>query len=313
MKIDIIVLLIAIYSFILFSCGRNTGQTVETQTQGKIKISVDESFKLLIDTEIYTFQAFYKYAHIQAQYKPEIDVLNDLLADSVRAVVVTRDLNETEKNALKSSNIISRATLIAKDAIAFIVNKENTDSLFSFSQIGDLCKGKVDNWHLINKNSKLKEIKVVFDNIKSANVRYLNNKFGLDGKFPSYFFAMKNNEEVIQFVKSNKNAIGIISVNWISDNQDSISNQFLKNITVAEIGSEASGYSPQYYYKPYPGYVADNSYPFVRKVFYISRETFSGLGSGFASFLAGEKGQLIVHRSGLVPATVPVRIIHLSK
>jgi phosphate transport system substrate-binding protein len=41
----------------------------------------------------------------------------------------------------------------------------------------------------------------------------------------------------------------------------------------------------------------------------ISRETFDGLGSGFIRYVAGNKGQLIVLKAGLVPYTMPVRMV----
>jgi phosphate transport system substrate-binding protein len=43
-----------------------------------------------------------------------------------------------------------------------------------------------------------------------------------------------------------------------------------------------------------------------------SRESFTGLGSGFVSFVSGEKGQRIILKSGLVPATMPIRIIQVK-
>ena len=43
-----------------------------------------------------------------------------------------------------------------------------------------------------------------------------------------------------------------------------------------------------------------------------SRESFTGLGSGFVSFVAGEKGQRIILKSGLIPATMPIRIIQVN-
>jgi len=45
----------------------------------------------------------------------------------------------------------------------------------------------------------------------------------------------------------------------------------------------------------------------------VSRESFSGLGSGFISFVAGEKGQRIILKSGLVPATMPIRLVKVKK
>ena len=117
-----------------------------------------------------------------------------------------------------------------------------------------------------------------------------------------------NNAEVIKYVKDNKSALGIISVNWISDTQDSISETFLKDIRIVEVGTD-----PKNYCKPYQGYIAEKSYPFRRDVYMISRETFSGLGTGFASFVAGDQGQRIILKSGLVPATMPIRLIEIKK
>jgi len=44
----------------------------------------------------------------------------------------------------------------------------------------------------------------------------------------------------------------------------------------------------------------------------ISLETRSGLGTGFISFAAGDKGQRVVLKSGLMPATKPVRQVRLQ-
>jgi phosphate transport system substrate-binding protein len=43
----------------------------------------------------------------------------------------------------------------------------------------------------------------------------------------------------------------------------------------------------------------------------ISRQTRAGLGMGFVSFVAGEKGQLMILKSGLVPASMPVRVVQI--
>jgi len=54
-------------------------------------------------------------------------------------------------------------------------------------------------------------------------------------------------------------------------------------------------------------------YPLQRNIYVISREARTGLGSGFASFVAGQKGQLIFYKSGLLPAKMQVRIVTTSK
>ncbi|MBK8471826.1 MAG: hypothetical protein IPL33_06420 [Sphingobacteriales bacterium] len=44
----------------------------------------------------------------------------------------------------------------------------------------------------------------------------------------------------------------------------------------------------------------------------ISREMRSGLGTGLSAYLAAEKGQRIILKSGLVPSTMPLRIVSIS-
>ena len=66
------------------------------------------------------------------------------------------------------------------------------------------------------------------------------------------------------------------------------------------------------FYQPYQAYMAQGKYPLLRDVVMISREARSGLASGFMAFVASDKGQRIVLKSGLVPATMPIRIIEVN-
>jgi phosphate transport system substrate-binding protein len=67
------------------------------------------------------------------------------------------------------------------------------------------------------------------------------------------------------------------------------------------------------FYRPYQGFIADKSYPFIREVYIINRESFTGLGTGFTQWVASDQGQRIVLKMGLVPATMPIRLIKTKK
>lgn len=307
-----ILYILPITLIIVSGCGGNKNNTInETTTAGNIKISVDEAYQLLFDTEIYTFESFYKYANINADYKPEGDAIGDLMKDSVRLVVTNRKLTDAEEKILKSQKIFPKTTKIAIDALAFIINKDNPDSLLQFDQIKNIFSGKINNWTQIDPKLPLSDLLVVFDNTKSCNTRFIQEKFDLSNDFPANCFAVKTNSDVIDYVEKNINAIGIISVNWISDKDDSITHNFLERIKVVSIGSEGVTDSSDFY-KPHPGYIADGSYPLTREVYMINRETFTGLGTGFVAFVAGDQGQRIVLKSGLVPATMPIRLIQVK-
>jgi phosphate transport system substrate-binding protein len=308
---SIIIAICLLVSGFILSCsgGKNAGSPDESATNGNITISIDESFKLLFDTQLYTFHSFYPDAHITPLYKPEIEVINDFLLDSVRTIVSTYKLTKEEEESLLAQQIVVRTTKIATDALALIINPDNTDSLILCTDIEKIFKGEISSWNQINAKNNSGQISIVFDNIKSGNVRYFKEKFNLPDSLSSNFMSARTNEEVIAYVKNHRGALGILSSNWISDKQDTVSEKFLSEIKVVALTPEYDPSGP-YYYKPYQGYIADKSYPYIREVYMSCRESFIGLGRGFIQFVAGEKGQRIVLKSKLVPAYMPGRVLH---
>jgi phosphate transport system substrate-binding protein len=297
-----------LFVLVLTACNRNPNAVLdETATRGNIKIGVDESFTLLAEAELYVFQSVYRNAHITPLYKPELDVRDDYMNDSIRMMITTRKLTEEEVEFLKTKLINPRTTTIAYDGLAFVVNNRNRDSMLVYNKVRDIFRGKISNWNQINASNTSGKITVVFDNNKSSSVRFIREKFGIQDSLPSNCLAANNNEEVINFVERNVNALGVVAVNWICDKDDSITHGFLNRIKVVGLSTEydTEGIT---FYKPYQAYIADKSYPLVREVYAINRETFTGLGSGFIKYMSIE-GQRIVLKMGMVPATMPVRVV----
>ena len=211
---------------------------------------------------------------------------------------------------MRDTLVVARTTTYAYDALALITNPENHDTLIKYNTVKDIFQGKIKNWNEINEKSKSGDIRVIFDNNKSGNIRYFKELFEIKDSLGKNFYAVNNNAEVVNFVAKNRDALGIISVNWISDKNDSLTMSFIKKVNVLAI-------SQQYvndgnYYRPQQGFIYDRSYPFVREIYLISRETFTGLGSGFINWAAAEQGQRIVLKSGLVPATMPIRLVQIK-
>jgi phosphate transport system substrate-binding protein len=281
-------------------------------TTGHLKIGIDDSYSLMMDSQIYTFESLYPYAKVLPTFKPEADVIQDLLNDTIQAAIICRDLTDKEKSFFEKKQRIVTTTKIAIDALAFIVNPENPDTNLTMSTIRDIFSGKVTEWNSIDKNSTAGGINIVFDNDKSCNARTISETL-LDKKpFSKNTFAVKSNKEVIEYVNKNKNAIGVISVSWISDNHDPVSQDFLRKIKVVGLTDKESP-TPNDFKRPYQAWIYEKTYPIRRDVFFVKTGLQESLGSGFAAFVAGEKGQLIIHKMGMVAATAPVRTIHITE
>ncbi len=285
------------------SCGGSDPSTLqETTTRGNIRIAADDAFRQMLDAELFVFHSEYKYAKVNPTYTSEGEAMKLLLDDSVRLAVITRKLNESERAFLKSKDIFPKETLIAYDALTFIVNKENPDTHISFNALKALftSPAKVEN-----------APQIVFDSPKSGNARYLCELFGLK-ELPSHCYALKTNEEVLKYVEANKNAIGVVGSNLISDPDDTLTQAFTSKIRVVGVSAQSDPDGKLGYRQPYQEYIADGSYPFKREVYIVSREIGTRLGTGFASFVASDKGQRIILKSGLLPAVVPVRFVEIN-
>lgn len=301
---------------LLNGCSGSSSRYTDTPTSGEITIVADEAYQPLVQVQIDTFTEIYKYAKITVRYLPEAEVFNQLMNnDSIRLAIVSRELSADEKKFFDGHKIIPRSLKIAEDAIALIVHPENTDSVISYEQLENVIMGKYALWSDLGNKDNKDSIIVVFDKSGSANARLLKDRFIGSGEFPKNVFAVKSNPEVVEYVSSHKRSMGVISLNWISDRDDSTASSYLNKTRVLAVSMPDTGtvISPQKEYnKPLQAYIALKTYPLTRGVYIISREGRNGLGTGFASFVAGDKGQRMIRMMGLLPATMPIRIVKVN-
>ncbi len=303
----------------LGGCNQNpkSGEITETSTSGSIKITADEAFQPIVDAQLNVFHKLYTKAKITPAYKAEGPTVQDLLNDSARLIVLTRQLTDQELETLsKRANMSKsaiRATKIAYDGVALILHPDNKDTLLSLPQLKEIFTGKIKSWKQLNPKSALGDITIVFDNNNSSSARFMQDSVTNKQPFPSSAYASKSIPAVIDYVAQNKNAIGVIGNSWISDFDDSTVVGFTNRVKVAAISRQHTPANPDNYFQPYQAYLAQGTYPLRREIYIISREPRAGLGTGFVSFSAGDKGQRIVLKSGLVPARGVVRLVQVKQ
>ncbi|MEO6220184.1 MAG: substrate-binding domain-containing protein [Ginsengibacter sp.] len=293
-----IIILLEVGAFILTGCrDNNVRPDLDSNEKGTIHISVDESFKPVIDSQIQVFEALNPGAKIIAEYKPEAECFKDLIKDSTRMIIVTRGLTAQEEKFYKDSLSFSPTwSKIANDAIAVIVNNSAGDSLFTLNQLRGILDGTTGDEQL-----------AVFDGLSATStVRFAIDSI-LKGKpfDPKRVFAEKNSQGVINYVSDHNDVIGFVGVSWIGNKEDTSQLSFLKSVRIASIECNCPEKS---YIKPYQANILRKRYPLVRGLYYILKENYNGLGSGFANFLEYEKGQLIFRRAYLAPTKMNFNI-----
>lgn len=295
------------YCLLATGCGASPAADLDSPTKGKITFSVDENVQDVTSQLVDVFETSYPDAFLITTYKSESDVVKDLYNDSCRLAIMTRRLNAEETAYFESLKFGLEHIKIGSDAIVFVVNKENTDTAFTKETLRKILVGEDTLWSQVNPESKLNRIDVVFDNGASSNLRYLTDSLMNGAKPGKNVFAAANADSVVAYVSRNPSAVGVIALNTIGDNDSEVARNRKKQVTVC-----AAGFDTLAAYKPSQSAVVTRKYPFVRDIWIVKIGKRAGLGTGFASFALGERGQLIVQQAGLAPAAPAERTIQLT-
>ena len=274
----------------IFVNCRNKNTQYDTPLNGKIFISVDESFKPVIDEQIKVYQSSYPEAHIEASYKSEADCFRDLQKDSTRMIIVSRGLSNEESEFYKQKLLFKpQWDILAYDAVAVIVNIHSKDSLFTISKLKNYLSG--------TDTSKL----VAVDGRNATStVMLLKDSVLKGGAFGKNVMAAADSKELIKYVSDNVNAIGFVGLSWVGDEDDPEQQQYKSFIRFGLIECKRCGAGV--YAKPSQATIYSGEYALVRPLFFILKENTNGLGTGFVNYLSLERGQLVFRRSYLVPA-----------
>ncbi|MET0570500.1 MAG: substrate-binding domain-containing protein [Pedobacter agri] len=294
-----------LYIFILIAfvaCKRKekSDKVEETRTSGTLKILIDESVSPIVQEQIDIFSLDYPKAKFETTVKPEEKITPAFLNDSVRVIVMPRLLTKAEEKYYTQRGIRINSTRFAVDGIALITNKDNIDSTITVKEVIDILQGK-------NSGKKL-----VFDNAYSSTFQYLKQLANIS-QFPAQGVYSKNSSsEVIKFIAEDKNFIGILGVDWVSD-RDTKLVEYLSKVKMLGVKNLKGKVGDDKFYLPTQDNLINGVYPFLRNVNIIDCEGRDGLGTGFATWLRSQRGQLIVLKSGLGPHKLMPRQINLTK
>jgi phosphate transport system substrate-binding protein len=301
-------LFVGVMTFLLIMAGcqsfnEQKNELPDHADKGTINVSADESFQPIIDEMVKVYESNHPGTKINVHYKTEADCIQDLATDSVRMIIVTRGFSQDEKEFLLDSMKVSpERMIVARDAIAVIVNPTSPDSLFTMPELRQVLKGSFS-----------RTLIPVFDGVKATStVRFIIDSVLKGDSLTPKAVAARTSVGVIDYVAKTPNAIGFIGVSWIGNREDTAQLSFLKKVRIASIESTDK---PGAYVKPYQANIYTRRYPVVRDLVYILKENYKGLGHGFAGFMSGEIGQLIFRRAYLVPAkkSFGVRPIRLNE
>ncbi|MGL4584616.1 MAG: PstS family phosphate ABC transporter substrate-binding protein [Flavobacterium sp.] len=306
-KVFSYVLAIAILSSVFVECKKKEEPIVnqeeidftkieETPVSGYTKILVDESIYPIVNDVNTMYMYEYNRSKIDLLKMSTNEALLLLLNDSVRVAVLPRELTDSEIKRFEG-RVTPKMTHFATDAIVFVANKSYTDSIIDYDRVLKSMESNTD-----DSNGTI----LVFDNANSNVVETLKEKTKVTELPKDKAYYAGDSEAVIEYVSKNPRAIGVIGQNWLTQPSEKVT-KHIGDIKVLGV----KNYEDGKYYKASQNNIAEGTYPLIRKLYVVDIQGMSGLGVGYASYIAGYKGQRIVLKSGLVPFKVPPRELNV--
>jgi phosphate transport system substrate-binding protein len=284
--------------FFAIACSKKEKSKIDdTILTGEITVYVDETVTPIVEDQVLIFESRYENTKINIVSKPEAQVLNLLFEGKAKIAILARNLSKKEQQFFEQKKVFPRQTVFAKDAVAFISNKQENDSLLDLTAVSNL---------MLEKPTTINGL--VFDNANSSTVTTLKNKLKISTLPKTKIFSNETNAQIIEFVAKNKGMVGVVGLNWLLQSQSE------KYVAANQMQVMAvKGIDKKAYVLPTQNNLAEGTYPLARSLYIINSQSYSGLGMGFASFIAGDVGQRIVLKSGLLPINMPVRKLNIRK
>lgn len=289
------------------SCGSNHRKPAGWRTSDDVHIAVDETFRDIMEEEIETFGLLNPASAMKPVYCSEDSAIRMLLRDSVRCAITTRKLSKDELDVLKNYKLDAKQAMIATDAFALIVSKDNPDTLITVPEIRDIVSGRITRWEQLKHSEKKGELKLVFDNSGSSTVRYMRDSLLAGQQVAGNLYAQGSNQAVIDAVKDNPEIIGVVGANWLKGKSDSVLTSF-ENLDVKVLKVARKDGKNEIGWRPYQYRILTGDYPLIRSVYVILTDPrVRSYTKSFFFFLKGQKGQTIICNSSQLLPYTPVQ------
>ena len=213
-----------------------------------------------------------------------------LINGTVDIANASRQIKDEEIAQAKSKGIEPVEFVIARDAIAVIVNPENPVSELTLQQISDIYSGKINNWSEAGGEDR-PIVRLSRETNYGTHVYFLETVLRLGDKENKTLFSMDtlllpSSEGIVVEVRQNPNAIGYDGLGYVPDD--------LKMIAIAE---EAG--SP--YVLPSIETVNDKTYAIARDLYMYTNGEPTGVVKKYLDWILSPEAQQIVAELGFVP------------
>lgn len=285
-----LIILFVLSLFLLTACSSNTTDTTNPTSASYIENKGSDTIVNLALAWAEKYQAEHPEVRISVTGGGSGTGLASLINGTVDIANASRQIKDEEVTDAKKNGVEPVEHVIARDAIAVIVNPENPVSQLTLRQISDIYSGKISNWSEVGGEDR-PIVRLSRETNSGTHVYFLETVLRMGSKEDKTLFSMDtlllpSSEGIIAEVRQNPNAIGYDGLGYVPKD--------LKMIAIAEQDGGA-------YVLPSIPTVNDKTYPIARDLYMYTNGEPTGIVNEYLDWITSPEAQQIVADLGFVP------------
>ncbi|MFZ2098540.1 MAG: phosphate ABC transporter substrate-binding protein [Anaerolineales bacterium] len=205
----------------------------------------------------------------------------------------SRQIKPEEIQLANNNGVNPVEHIVAKDAIAIIVNPENPVSQLTIQQLSDIYSGKINNWKEVGGNDQI-IVRLSRETNSGTHVFFLENVIRLgDSKNKTLFstdtLLLPSSEGITAETRDNPSSIGYDGLGYVTP-----------DVKVIAVGMNPAG--P--FILPSANTVNNGQYPIARDLYMYTNGQPTGAVADYLEWIMVSDAQAIVTQLGFVPIKI---------
>lgn len=286
-------LLCATIFLLLFGCNSSNVITAEGTSTTHISTIVNKGSDTLVNLALAWAEAYH-------QIHPNIEIsvtgggsgtgIAALINKTVDIANASRSITVDEIQQAKANGVNPVEFVVARDAIAIIVNHANPINQLTLQQLSDIYSGKINNWIDVGGENRI-IVRLSRETNSGTHVFFLENVIRMGNPNDKTLFSpdtllIPSSEGITAETKDNPNVIGYDGLGYVTSD--------VKLLTVAR---DSNG--P--YVLPSADTVNNGQYPIARDLYMYTNNQPAGAIADYINWIISPSAQKIVSQLGFVP------------
>jgi phosphate transport system substrate-binding protein len=282
---------------ILSSCGRVTESTPNNTKTSQFATIVNKGSDTLVNLALAWAEKYH-------ELHPNVDIsvtgggsgtgIAALINGTVDIANASRQIKPEEIQQAKDNGVNPVENVVAKDAIAIVVNPENPIKQLTIQQLSDIYSGKINNWSEVGGDDRI-IVRLSRETNSGTHVFFLENVIRLgDSKNKTLFspdtLLLPSSEGITAETRDNPNAIGYDGLGYVTT-----------EVKVVAVGRDA--YGP--FILPSADTVNNRQYPIARDLYIYTNGEPKGAAWDYINWIMTPEAQAIVTQLGFIPINKP--------